>query len=76
MRGGMARKSEVFLSLTGNLMQDGGRDSIGAEPADGDVITVLDQSFDRFFDGGDFVHHGARFLPEKLSRLIRVRIGK
>jgi hypothetical protein len=72
----MAGKPQVFLSLSDDLMQDRGGNAVCAKPADGDVVAILYHGFHCLFDRSNFVHHGTRFMPEKLPRFIGIRISK
>ena len=49
--GGVAGEAEVLLALAQDLVDDGGRDAVGAEAADGEVVAVVDQPGDGVGDG-------------------------
>ncbi len=57
-------------------MSDGSGNPVRAEPAQGQIIAVLDKFLNRFFNGHKLAFQLAVFLPEKCSGLIRIRIRK
>ena len=60
-------KREVLLALAEDFVDDGGRQAVAAEAADGEVIAVVDQAGDGVGDGGELVGEG-RGLAANASR--------
>ena len=57
-------KREVLLALAQDLVDDGGRDAVAAEAADGEVVAVVDEPGDGVGDGRELVGEGARLVGE------------
>ena len=70
----MTGKTHIFSSLSHDLVSDGSGNPVRAEPPQGQILTVLDEFLDRFFNGHQLAFQLAVFLPEKRSGLIRIRI--
>ena len=69
-------KCELLLALAQDLVQHGGGNACAAEPADGEVIAVVDEAADGLGDRHDLVGQGSRFVGEELAGAIRGGIAQ
>ena len=63
--GGVAGEAEVLPALAEDLVADGRGDAVGAEPAGGEVVAVVDEPPHRLGDGHDLVDEPARLRRER-----------
>jgi hypothetical protein len=74
MGGGVAGEQQIFFPLPDDFVADGDGNPVGPEPADGQVIAFVDESFDGLFYGHRFASQCPVFLVEELPGLVRIGI--
>jgi hypothetical protein len=74
--GGVAGEREVLPALADDLVADGGRDAIGAEAADREVVAVMDKAADGVGDGGELVGRRAWLCREEVTGTVGRRVGE
>ena len=72
----VAGEAEVLLPLADDLVADGGGDAVGAEPADGEVVAVVDEAPHGVGDGHDLVDQPARLGARTRHRASSDGIGE
>ena len=75
MRRRVAREPQVLRVPADDLVDDGGRNAVRAEAADGEVVAVVDESPDGVLDGSELIDEGARLRPERQAGLNRGGVG-
>jgi hypothetical protein len=72
----VAGKNHVLLLLPQDLVADGSGNSVGPEPADGEVFAVMDEFRDGFFHRHNFADQGSVLMAEKFPRLVGIGVHK
>ena len=76
VRGGVAGEGEVLLALAQDFVDDGDRQPVAAEAADGEVVAVVDQPADGVGDGRELVGERARLVAEGGAKGVGRRVGE
>ncbi len=76
VRRGVAGEAKILSALTQDFVNDGDRQTVDSETADGQVIAIANQLGNRFGDGGEFVALGTRFRGKCLASAVSGRVGK
>jgi hypothetical protein len=73
---GVAGKGKALLALPDDLVTDGGGNAIGPKATDSQVISVMDEPFNRLLHGHYFVYQGSLFTVKKFPGFVGIRVHK